>query len=397
MKKVMEEMKLYYLRTEVQGVIKHFAEAERCPTNYVATAILTAVGAVAGKRLIIEDGAYINYGQLYTCLVGVPGAAKSPAMNVVMRPIDEIDYTNYLSYRRAMADWNKDEGGEKPKLRKIACDDVTTEQLLKILAQNDNGVMFHADELTDLTKNLNRYSNGDNLPKFLKIWSNGSVRVDRKNDEPLMVKKPFLSILSATQPVNIPKIFAAHTGTGYFSRWLFALPNEKPQTRIEPQPHYYQYWADMVAKLHDLDEIRLTFDDLAKRMLDSFDTEIEQNVAYCVRNGMNDLAEYIEKQGYTIRRLAGIVHLISCENDIMKDDVSQTISSQEYVFAECLVRFFIDCAKEVLEMIAKESKTTITNKDLIKVMFERFEIKNISEFARAIGTSHQYISRIRGE
>ena len=72
----MKEIPLYYLSTEVQGIIKHFAEAERCPTNYVATAILTAVGAVAGKRLIVEDGAYLNYGQLYTCLVGVPGAAK---------------------------------------------------------------------------------------------------------------------------------------------------------------------------------------------------------------------------------------------------------------------------------------------------------------------------------
>ena len=101
------EININGLQYEVQEVIRHFAASVQAPTNYVATALLTAVGAVAGKRLIIEDGAYTNYGQLYTCLVGAPGAAKSPAMRVVMEPVNEIDRQYYADYRAALKAWKK--------------------------------------------------------------------------------------------------------------------------------------------------------------------------------------------------------------------------------------------------------------------------------------------------
>ena len=119
----------------------------------------------------------------------------------------------------------KDPNSDKPILAKIACDDVTTEKLLSILYENENGVILHADELTDFLGNLNRYNNGDNTPKYTKIWSGDAVRVDRKGDESLRIDDPFLSILSSTQPVNLPRVFAKHVGTGFISRWLFCLPN----------------------------------------------------------------------------------------------------------------------------------------------------------------------------
>ena len=189
------------LSPEIKGIIEQFSKVKKCPTNFVGTSMLADIGALAGKRLIIKDGAYINYGQMYACLVDKPGGGKTPAMEVVMEATEDIDYQNYCDYKAQLKLWRaaqkSGKDSEKPKLSKITVDDVTVEKLMSVLSENENGIILHCDELTDLTSNLNRYNNGDNLPKLLKIWSNGSVRVDRKNDEPLMVRRPFLSILSS--------------------------------------------------------------------------------------------------------------------------------------------------------------------------------------------------------
>lgn len=390
-----KEIPLEGIKYEVQEVIRHFAASVQAPTNYVATALLTAVGAVAGKRLIVEDGAYTNYGQLYTCLVGAPGAAKSPAMRVVMEPVNEIDRQYYADYRAALKAWKKDQNSDKPILAKIACDDVTTEKLLSILYENENGVILHADELTDFLGNLNRYNNGDNTPKYTKIWSGDAVRVDRKGDESLRIDDPFLSILSATQPVNLPRVFAKHAGTGFISRWLFCLPDAAPETRIEPNRIFYDYWANMVARLRKMPEIRLAFDEDAKYMLNEFDQRIKEETAYNVERKQNEIADYMIKQCYNIRRLAGIVHLMSQTNSIMGGEVAEYINVQEVATAEMMIDFYTECAKEVIATIeAGHGGFNVSSAALIKMIFEKFEVSNISELARAIGKSQQYVSKI---
>ena len=389
-----KEIPMNGLSVEVQGIIKHFADVLKSPTNYVATSLFAAVGAAAGKRLIIEDGAYMNYGQMYACLVGAPGAAKSPAMRMAMQPINEIDSLYYKEYRERLKEWKKDKTADKPTLKKIACDDVTTEKLFSILHENENGVILVCDELTDFMGNLNRYNNGDNTPKFTKIWSGDTVRIDRKGDESLRIENPFLSILTSTQPVNLPKIFNRHVGTGFISRWLFCLPNEQPAERVEPNPMYMNYWRDLIGQIQQMPEMRLKFGDYAKTILDEFDGRMEIETKYQDEHGQNEYANYVIKQCYTIRRLAGIIHLISTETDLINGNVSGEITLKEVLYAEELVKFYDDCAKSVIPQIEIGRRFSATSAEVIKMVFDKFEVKSISELARAIGKSQQYVSKI---
>lgn len=386
------------LSPEIQGIIEHFAGVKKAPSNFVAASIFATVGGVAGKRIEVVDGGYHNYGQLYSCLIGSPGSAKSPAMDIVTQPVTDIDFENYTTYRQQMKEWKqvrkKDDTTPPPTLQKIACDDVTMEKLMGILSENDNGILMHCDELTDLTANLNRYSKGDNLPKFLKMWSNGSVQVDRKGDDPLMVPRPFLSVLSGTQPVNIGRIFGKHVGTGFFARWLFTLPNEKPVEKVQPVDYYFDYWNKYIRCLHDLPPMELRFSADALERLKTFDDLHEMTCDAFADGGNTELAEYSIKQCYTIRRLAGIIHLLSPETNIMKGSVSPIINDDEVASTEKVVQFHENCAAKVLQMMGEQQMSNLTDKQLLNLFNDRFHPTNISELARLIGRSQQYLSKV---
>lgn len=395
-------MKKYILPTfglsvEAQGIIKHFSEVKKCPSNYVATSLFAAVGGIAGKRLEVVDGAWCNYGQLYTCLIGAPGSSKSPAMDIVMEPVGRKDYEYYLEYKRELKEWKiiskKDNTYEKPTLKKIAADDVTMEKLTAILSENDNGIILHCDELTDLTSNLNRYNNGDNMPKFIKMWSNGDLRVDRKGDDPLMIQRPFLSVLSSTQPVNLNRIFGKSMGTGFFSRWLFCLPDEEPQQREQPNLIYFDTWSKMVHNLVNMPPLNLTFSEEAQEALQSFD-DVRKAMTDSLAESNPELAEYYIKQCYTIRRLSAIVHLLSYESNIINGRYSSCISLNELQYAEKLVEFYEKCAIEVLGMMADKRVEPMTDKRLLQEFNNRFHPTNISALARLIGKSEQYLSKV---
>lgn len=377
----------------VKGIIEHFAAVQKAPTNYVATAMFAAVGAVAGKRIEIVDGGYTNYGQLYTCLVGVPGASKSPAMKIVMQPIVSEDKSLYDEYKAAKKEWQKN-GGEEPApvLKRLTTDDATFEKLVNILDENPNGILIYEDELIDLMSNLNRYNNGDNLPKLTKFWSNQSIRYDRKCEEPVMIENPFVSILSGTQPDNLQRIFAKHLGTGFFSRWLFCLPNNKPEQRTEPNPMYFAGWARIVNNIMQLPTMQLHFTPEAKEKLKDFD-EMRESLTEAMAETNSELAEHYIKQCYTIRRLAAIVHLLSYDNYIYNGEVSSEITLTEFIYAEKLVEFYDYCAHEVLMLMGEKIATGMTDKKVLQVFNDRFHPDNISELARLIGKSQQYVAK----
>ena len=382
------------LSREIQDVIKHFAQVKKSPTNFVATSLFAVVGGVAGKRLQIVDGGYSNFGQVYACLVGVPGSAKSPAMDVVTEAVTKIDYENYLTYKRELQEWKnlKDNSIEKPTIKKVICDDVTTEKLMTILSENDNGILMHCDELTDLTANLNRYSTGDNLPKFLKMWSNGAVRVDRKGDEPLMVQRPFLSVLSSTQPINLWRIFGKHQGTGFFARWLFTLPNDKPDSKAEPNQVYFSFWERVIKSIRELPPMTLHYSEDVLPQLQAFD-DSRQVATDTIAHSNPEFAECLIKSCYTVRRLSVIIHLISAESNIVNGVLSPFVTADEFHYAEKLTEFYEKCSAAILDMMTEKRMEKMTDKRLLQEFNERFHPTNISELARLIGKSQQYVSK----
>ncbi|MEZ5890351.1 MAG: DUF3987 domain-containing protein [Xanthobacteraceae bacterium] len=110
---------------------------------------------------------------LWGMLVGPPGTRKSPVLNEVIQPLEEIeekwrreDEPTWRTYRAAHAQWEKTgrKNGEpepkQPRRRRKAVNDTTTEALAPILSDNPDGVISYRDELSGWVGDMDAYRPG---------------------------------------------------------------------------------------------------------------------------------------------------------------------------------------------------------------------------------------------
>ena len=123
---------------------------------------------------------WIEVPNLWGCIVGRPGAMKSPAMGEALKPLNRLDAKareghsealkghaskielhklKQAAARRALKGRHRSappryEEPEGPKARRYVVNDTTYEALGEILADNPNGMLAYRDELVSLLKTL---------------------------------------------------------------------------------------------------------------------------------------------------------------------------------------------------------------------------------------------------
>ena len=209
------------------------------------------------------------------------------------------------------------------------------------------------------------------------------------DDEGVLIEKPFLSILGDIQPRELRKMFSENDSSGFFSRWCFFLSNGKSE-RLQENAIYMDHWRDTLERAIEMPSMELKFSAEVLSLLESNDQEREDLCDYLAESN-SELAEYITKQNYTVRRIAGIVHTL---NSIVKGYApSPEIGKAVYEYAENLVSFLIRAAAVVQQMRSASNVEKLTGKALIQRLNERYPIKNISQFAESLGISKQYVSK----
>ena len=87
----------------VQSVILDMARYENYKTEFIATAMISAVSAALGGTYRIRiKGEWQSNAALYIILVGRPGLGKTPPLEAAYRPIRKHDYALFKALRR---DW----------------------------------------------------------------------------------------------------------------------------------------------------------------------------------------------------------------------------------------------------------------------------------------------------
>ncbi len=176
---------------------------------------------------------------LYLAIIGEPSSKKSPALSKANFVVEwkqtkaKEDYGNEMrAYNTALSIWEntkkeeRDEKPEKPMMRQFFVSDFTMEVLSSILSNNDRGIMVIADELDSWLRSMGQYKGGkgNDKQKWLTMWNRGSLKVDRKGDEPIYVKRPFVTIIGGIQP-EVLRVFAGkNVRDGFIDRFLFAFP-----------------------------------------------------------------------------------------------------------------------------------------------------------------------------
>jgi hypothetical protein len=243
----------------LQRFVREVAVALPCPEDYVAVPLLViAGGAIGASRALAVKGSHVQRASLYAAVIGPPGSAKSPALELVAEPVHETadrlhatwekaleEYeVNLERYEAAAKEWKKG-GGEddppekptKPTLVRLTVEDATAESLVPILKENPRGVVLVRDELIGWVTSMNQYREGGkgaDQQFWLSAWSGATVTVDRKKTHdlgPLRVRHPFISVVGGLTPDKLPTLRGdgprqRAVQDGHLDRVLLSYPPE---------------------------------------------------------------------------------------------------------------------------------------------------------------------------
>lgn len=398
----------------LQPFIEQGAEAIQCPADFLAIPLFTALGTVIGQTYVIEvKPGWTESTSLWTVVVGSPGTAKSPALNLTLKPLFRIQQKLVEEYelqkdiyemdmkqhQKATKFWEKDKSdtGDPPKepqktiLRHIVVSDATVEALVPIMKNNPKGLILVRDELAGWVNSMNQYKGGKgaDVQFFLTIWSGGTVIVDRKSQqEHTSLTNTYLAVTGSCQPgVLIELLDKERQQDGFASRLLISYPDEMERK-----------WVDSgidESVMHPIDQLFIKLCKLEMRsdgekespnvikfspsgfkaFKDFMNIHFEQKNRYHLHGPL--LAHWAKMEGYTAR-MALIIHIIRRHSgEIITDEVDEisvhmAVQLSDYFMAHAARLYgLIDkssgtsVCERVLKWAKKHNKSEITNRDII--------------------------------
>lgn len=217
--------------------IESVADALPCPVDFPGVFLLAVLSTFIGRKRFIEiKASWREYPVLWTATVARSGDRKSAAFKLITEALRIIQKCLENEYKVAMAKYDnaikeKQDPGEKPRLKQISTTDTTIEALKDILAGNPHGIIYPADELSGWARSMSQYKGGrgDDRQHWLSIWSSMQIISNRKsNPEPLIIDDPFVSIMGGIQPDALGAIIDDRSEDGFAARVLFSYPDAIP-------------------------------------------------------------------------------------------------------------------------------------------------------------------------
>jgi hypothetical protein len=185
------------------------ADRMQCPPDFVAVPAVIALAAVIGRKVVIrpqERTDWYEVANLWGCIVGRPGALKSPAMAEAIKPLQRLEAnarelgegskkqftleteafklfkeiaqkgakTAIRAGERNVAGMLDVEAPVEPPERRYIVIDATYEALGEIMADNPNGVLAFRDEVVSLLKTVDREEYVAARAFYLTAWNGTS-------------------------------------------------------------------------------------------------------------------------------------------------------------------------------------------------------------------------------
>jgi len=224
--------------------VNNYISHQTIQHEYMQASMLVAASTAIGNTIQLEaiDG-YMVRPILYLAIVAPPGASKSPALKKVFHPLEIFDAKLYESHKEAVKQFrselaeakkNKSAEPEHPAMQQTLIKDSTIEMVIKILSNNKRGCSVVADELSGFLKRMNQYKDGDEVQKWLELWSGSPILLQRISRDENKVQEPYCNIIGGIQPGVLEGLSKdENQHNGFYHRFLFCFPN--PQTKSEFQ------------------------------------------------------------------------------------------------------------------------------------------------------------------
>ncbi len=216
--------------------IMDVAERMQVPVDFLAATCVVVLGSLIGRKIGVYPKAYDDWlviPNIWGAIVGRPSLLKSPAIEEMMKPLDELAAEAIFKHKEDEVAYQQDEmwleaqktaqkeamrkaakkpSVQKPKfdqistvnkplLKRYKTEDGTVEKIGEILLENPQGILVHRDELVGWLKSLDKYGREGDRAFFLESWNGkGSYTVDRISRGTLHIPALCLSIIGGIQP-----------------------------------------------------------------------------------------------------------------------------------------------------------------------------------------------------
>ena len=211
----------------VRSYVSQGAEAIGCDPSYIALPVLSMLGGAVGNTHEVKlKHSWREPSIVWSCIVGLSGSAKSPAIEYAMRPLREIQQRLFSEHTQERFE---DGQAEEQDTRASRCviDDATIEATLEVMADNPRGITLCRDELAGWF-DFGRYSSsksGLSSAQWLELFGGKSIHIDRRTKRPLYVPRAGLCIAGGIQPGILRRVLSStFLENGLAARMLFAMP-----------------------------------------------------------------------------------------------------------------------------------------------------------------------------
>lgn len=244
---------------KLQEIARILYDSLEFPIDFTAAGMLYAVSLAMGNTHKIEvKHGWIESGVIYAAIVGKPGVNKSHPPIFCLAPIQKKDIEADRRFQEALAKYNKAENKEKlkrPVMEKKLVSDYTQEALLQVHRNNPRSIGVYMDELAGWFKNFNRYNSGSEEEFWNTLWSGKVLTKDRKNDDPLLIAEPFISVMGTIQPKLLDQLACGkRRDNGFVDRILFFFPDDLEK----------RYWSENQVS----PEVEETYEKIINKALD---------------------------------------------------------------------------------------------------------------------------------
>lgn len=243
---------------------------------------------------------------------GSRGAKGTKGTKGTKGPIETISADEIIALQNELAEL--EENAVKPVT--LLADDVTTEALVKLLAENNEKIAIASAEGGIFGMLAGRYSTHPNIDIFLKGFSGESYTSHRVSGRVELLKEPLITLILMVQPTILMEALSnkEFRERGLMARFLYSMPGSKVGKRryrtVAIDEKVRKEFHDLIDELLECQtwehEKVIYLSDEADRLGEEFFNEIETTLY----SEYEEMGDWIGKLYGQTMRIAGILHVI---------------------------------------------------------------------------------------
>ena len=266
---------------------------------------------------------------------------------------------------------------EPAKPLRLFVDDVTSEKLTSVLAENKGRAAVVSAEGGIFSIMNGLYNRNVNIDVFLKGHSGDTIRVDRVGRASESIIHPALTMVLAVQPEVLNGLMSNNIfrGRGLTARFLYSMPKSTVGRRsfsAEPIPEGVKSrYRDLVETILSgkNEQEPISLDDGAADVLEGLFNEVEGRL----KGDLAEIPDWAGKFVGAVLRIGGILHVIKYPKDSMFDPVDRETMEN----AVSIGRYFLEHAKAAYSLMGADA----VNKNA-RLFLAAVKRKRLTEFSR---------------